>query len=588
VTDQARPSPQFDATRGIGVRRFRLRLLAAIAALLAGTLIGRLAYVQLAMHSYYASMATEEHWRQIAVPPRRGDILDTTGVPLATTVTYESLYASTSEISNPARLAAALAPILGTAAESLQATLSKKSSAPTLIQGSLTEEKVDQIKKLELDGIFFELEPKRVYPQGSLAAQLLGVVGADNNGLSGVELSFDQDLAGKPGSIVAERDTSGSAIAFSPQRFQAPADGKALTLTIDRYVQWVAERELVATVQAHHAHGGTVVVLNPADGAVLAAASLPTLDRQDPDPYSESQVALYGIPAVARATMPGTVFNVFTAATALASGVVTPASSFDNVGSLTYVGAVVTDTVPIAPGPMSVVQAVAFGSKVGASWMGTTVGPYRYYDSLHSLELGQKTGIDLPGEVDGLLRIPTDLDWTSMDLATNAFGQGISVTPIQLAAATAAIANGGVPARPYVVRRIGAAGVQRDVSPVYLPAAMGAAAARAMASMLQTIVDDPRTTEGRLARVDGYALGGKAGSAIVPDSTSPGQTAVEATFVGFGPVDRPRFAIVVQIDAPTDAVAPDEITSATFSAIAHQLLNYYQIPPSRAPGATAR
>ena len=579
---QARPSPLFVAPNHVGSRRFRLRLLAAVVALLALALIGRLAYVQLALHDYYGSMAKEEHWRQIAVPPRRGDILDTTGIPLATTVTYQTLYAITSEISNPSAEATALAPILGADVATLTSTLSKQNTAPTRLHPWLTEDKVDQIKALTLDGLFFQLEPKRVYPQGALGAQLLGVVGADNNGLSGLEVRYDSDLAGRPGSIVAERDTSGSAIAFSPQLYQAPVDGDALTLTVDRYVQWVAERELATAVQAHHARGGTVVILNPADGAILAAASLPTLNPADPDPYSAQEVALYGIPSVNQAMEPGTVFNVFTVAAALDSGTVTPQTSFNYAGSLTYVGATITDTRPFAPGPVTVLQSLAFSSNVGVSWIGTTVGPYRYYQSLSNLELGHTTGVDLPGEVDGLLRVPTDLDWSATDLATNAFGQGLAVTPIQLAAATAAIANGGKPSKPYIVRQIGASGTERVVRPDPLPAAINPAAAKALTGMLQTIVDDGATTEGRLARVQGYALAGKAGAAVVPDSSSPNQTSTVATFVGFGPVERPRFAIVVQIDAATDGIAADEVTSPVFSAIARQLLNYYQIPPSRA------
>ena len=582
MISQAARSPLFVAPDHIGTRRFRLRFLAAVITFLGLALIGRLAYVQLALHDHYGAMAKDEHWRQIAVPPRRGDIVDRTGIPLATTVTYQSLYATTSEISHPSATAASLAPILGIDPAALTATMSKQVAAPTLIQPWLTEEKVNQIKALALAGLFFQQEPKRVYPQGALAAQLLGVVGADNNGLSGLEVRFNGSLAGRAGSVVAERDTDGSAIAFSPQLYQAATQGEALNLTIDRYIQWISERQLAAAVQAHHARGGTVVILDPTDGAILALASLPTLNPDDPDRYSSREVSLYGISAVARATEPGTIFNIFTVAAALDAGTVTPQTSFNYDGSLTYVGETITDTKKFSLGPMTVLQSLAFSSNVGASWIGTTVSPYRYYRTLSNLELGHATGVDLPGETDGLLRMPTDLDWSATDLATNAFGQGVEVTAIQLAAATAAIANNGIPAKPYVVRAVGSGGEQKLVRPASLPPAMSAAAARSLTGMLESIVDDSATTEGKLARVPGYALAGKAGRSITPDSTDANQESTVATFVGFGPVDRPKFAMVVQIDGPTDGVAADEVTSPIFHAIASELLNYYQIPPSRA------
>jgi cell division protein FtsI (penicillin-binding protein 3) len=532
------------------------------------------------MHDHYRGMATEEHWRQTAVPPRRGDLLDTTGLPLATTVTYESVYASTSEIRSPSVTAAALTPIIGGDPTALTTLLSKKRTAPTLVQRWLAEDKANEIKKLALDGIFLQLEPKRVYPQGALGAQILGVVGVDNNGLSGLELRYDRDLAGKEGSVVAERDTGGSAIAFSPQLYQAPIDGEALTLTIDRYIQWVAERELTAAVKAHQARGGSVVVVEPRTGAILASASLPTLNPDDPDLYSAHQVALYGIPAVSRALEPGTIFNVFTVASALDAGEVTPQTTFYNDGTLSYVGVTITDAKPHAPGPMTVLQSLAFSSNVGASWIGTKIGAYRYYQSLSRLQLGRQTGVDLPGEVDGLLRMPTDLDWSAIDLATNSSGVGLSVTPIQLAAATAAIANDGISAKPFIVRQIGSLASTQLNRPEG-GAAIRPEAARALTGMLQAIVDDQTTIEGRLAHVPGYALAGKAGSAVIPDSTSSTQTSAVATFVGFGPTERPRFAIVVQIEAARDGVSPDEITAPVFNAIARQILNYYQIPPSR-------
>jgi cell division protein FtsI (penicillin-binding protein 3) len=185
--------------------------------------------------------------------------------------------------------------------------------------------------------------------------------------------------------------------------------------------------------------------------------------------------------------------------------------------------------------------------------------------------------------VDGLLRMPTDLDWSAIDLATNSSGVGLAVTPIQLAAATAAIANGGISAKPFIVRQIGSTD-STQLNRQETGTAIRPEAAKALTGMLQAIVDDRTTIEGRLAHVPGYALAGKAGSALIPDSTSSTQTSGVATFIGFGPTERPRFAIVVQIEAASDGSPSDEVTAPVFGAIARQILNYYQIPPSR-PGA---
>ena len=309
--------------------------------------------------------------------------------------------------------------------------------------------------------------------------------------------------------------------------------------------------------------------------------SLPTLNSASPDRYSASEVALYGIPAVTSAVEPGSVFQAFTAAAAFDAGAATPESSFVNAGSLSYDGSRVSDTSAHAPGPMTVLQSLALSSNVGAAWMGTKAGPYRYYQSIHLLELGTRTGVDLPGEVDGLLRLPTDLDWTGADLAANSYGHGLAVTPLQLASATAAIANAGVPATPYIVRQIGQSVDAKPISPEPRPGAVRPESARALTGMLQAIVDDRSTTEGRLARVSGYALAGTAGSAVVPDALTSSHSSTISTFIGFGPVERPSFALAIRIDAASDGVAPDEVTSPVFSAIASQLLNYYQIPPSR-------
>ncbi|HEX5416865.1 MAG TPA: hypothetical protein VFZ25_14475, partial [Chloroflexota bacterium] len=248
-SDLARRSNERTGSLGAADTRPRLYVIAALLLGFALVITARLAIIQVVQHAHFAQLATAEHWRETPLPARRGEILDTNGYPLATTVAFETLYASTNEIAQPTTAAARLAPILGVPEASLLQQLSKRQNAPVPLASGLTDDTAKQIEALQLPGLFFQIEPRRVYPQGNLAAQLLGVVGVDGNGLSGIELQLDKPLAGKPGQVVADRDTSGDALPYGPHQITPPVEGSNVTLTVDRYVQWVAERELSAAIQ---------------------------------------------------------------------------------------------------------------------------------------------------------------------------------------------------------------------------------------------------------------------------------------------------------------------------------------------------
>jgi cell division protein FtsI/penicillin-binding protein 2 len=568
-------------TNRLETRRWRVYLVAAVIVGFALVLMARLVYLQAIENTHFRSMATEEHWRRSILPPRRGDIVDSNGNPLATSVTYQSLYASTTVIKNPAHVADVLAPLLGESPATLQSLLSKTQLAPVLIKRWLPDDVASKVNELGIDGVFLQLEPKRVYPQGDLAAQVLGVVGVDNNGLSGLELEFNPDIAGKPGELVAERDTAGDAIAFGPHKYTAPINGSTVTLTIDRYVQWVAERELQAAMERNHAKGGSVVVLDPRTGAVLAMAGRPTFHPDDPNLYSTENVARYNIPAVSDAYEPGTTFKIITMAAALDTGTVAPDTSFVDPGYFTYYGGTIRNTIPRPPGPETMTQTLISSSNVGISWVATRVGAPRFYDYARAFGIGRPTGIELPGEAGGLLRMPTAADWFPFDLVTNSYGQGLSATPLQMAVAIAAVANGGKLMKPYVVKKIEGGSGARMYYPTVEGQVIHAETAANLTKMLVAVIDDRTSDESRFARVPGYAVAGTSSITSVPVAGGNPSSEAIASFVGYAPAEDPRFVILVRIDAPRDTPAAENVAAPVFGAIAKQLLNYYQIPPSR-------
>ncbi|MGH2459880.1 MAG: peptidoglycan D,D-transpeptidase FtsI family protein, partial [Chloroflexota bacterium] len=528
-------APAASSQNDLETRRWRVYLVAAVIVGVSLVLTARLVELQVLESTHFRAMATDEHWRQSVLPPRRGDIVDANGDPLATSVTYQSLYASTAEISDPARVASTLAPILNVPVGLLATQLAKKQSAPTLIQRWLPDDTANEIDRLHLAGLFLQLEPKRAYPQGNLAAQVLGVVGIDDNGLSGIELAFNGDVAGQPGELIAERDSAGDAIALGARKYTAPVDGSTLTLTIDRYVQWVAERELRAAVDRDHASGGTVVVLDPRTGAVLAVAGLPTFQNDDPDLYSPANVALFNIPAVHQSADPGSIFRLISLAAALDAGAVGPETSFMNSGQLTYFGATIHESSESPAGLETMTHAIADSSSVGTAWAATRVGAPRFYQYAQAFGFGKPTAAGLPGEVAGLLRLPSDADWLPFDLVNNSLGQGISVTPLQMAVAVAAIANGGMLMKPYLVEKVAGQDGSRSYFPTVEGAVIRAQTATNLTRMLVATVDDRSTGEARFARVVGYEVAGIGGIAPSDVTVGAGPSATLATFAGYAP-----------------------------------------------------
>ena len=567
-------------------QRWRLYALLSVIAVFILVLASKLFYIQVIQHDYYSSFAKKEHWRKEIIPARRGTIFDINGHELATSVTFESLYAITNEITNPEKIAKVLAPIINEPEQELIAKLSNRQSAPVLLKAYLPQEQADAIRKLGLWDVDLQPEFKRMYPEGSIAAQTIGLVGRDSQGLTGIEAAFDADLAGKPGSLLAERDTGGDEIALSATQYTQPHDGADVVLTIDRYVQRVAEQELDEAVTQHKADGGTIIVMDPKTGAILAIANRPTFDFNDPNLFNPDKTKLYKNPAISDAWEPGSIFKILTMAAGLDSKAVTPDFAFNNTGSFAYAGGVVRNVITRV-GPETMTQVLQRSSNIGAAFVSTKLGADKFYSYISAFGIGQPTGIEIPGEGAGILRTPKTGNWYPFDLATNAFVQGVSVTPLQMVTAVSAAINGGTLMKPYVVKEVVSKDRRRVYNPTIVRQIISPETSRTLVDMLVSVVEVVEGGQVRLAKVPGYLVGGKTGTAQVPENGGYANSDTIASFIGFGPSDDPRFVVLVKIDSPKDTPWGETAAAPVFKNVAEQLFAYMRIPPTTALRASA-
>ncbi|MBI2953131.1 MAG: penicillin-binding protein 2 [Chloroflexi bacterium] len=565
-------------------QRWRLYALLSVIAIFVLVLAVRLFDIQVLQNARYSALAKKEHWREEVIPARRGTIFDASGHELATSVEFESLYAITNQITNPEKIASALAPIVNVPEADLLARLAVRQTAPVLLKALVPTEEAEAVRKLRIGEVYFDTTFKRAYPEGNIAGQLLGLVGRDYQGLTGIEAAFDADLAGKPGSLLAERDTGGDEIALSPSQYSQPHDGADVVLTIDRYVQRVAERELGNAVKKHRAAGGTIVVMEPSTGAILAIANRPTFAFDDPNLFAPNKIGLYKNPAVADAWEPGSIFKIVTMAAGLDARAVTPDESFNNTGSFAYAGGVVRNVITRL-GPETMAQVLQRSSNIGASYVSTKLGAERFYRYVSAFGFGQPTGIEIPGEATGIVRTPRTGNWYPFDLAANSFGQGISVTPIQMVAAVSAAVNGGTLMRPYVVKEVigkNEKNGRRVYQPTILRQVISPTTSQTLVKMLVSAVEVVEGGQVRMARVPDYQVGGKTGTAQIP--TNQGYTSADtiASFVGFGPADEARFVALIKLDSPQDSPWGETTAAPAFKNVAEQLFAYMRVPPAKA------
>ncbi len=562
-----------------GRMNLRLYALAAAFAVAGALLTARIAYVQLVDVGHYKQEARAEHFGQQEVRAPRGAILDRNGYPLATTVDAWDIFIDRSDWQDiaAARTAAdAIAPVIGRKPEDLVNEVRAEASGLYLAYSGLAFDEGERLQGVEAPGLRVVRTEKRYWPEGDLASTLIGFVGRDHGGLTGIEADFDAQLGGSPGTIYFERDSIGNRIALGKERYgREPQPGGDIRLTIDRYVQRLVEGELEARIASTGALGGTIIVMEPQTGAILAMASRPgfrlsQLDFNDPDE------GLFRNRAVTDVYEPGSVFKTLTAAMAIDTGHVTPESTYDDIGAA-YIGeSTIRNWDYSVNGVTTVTQVLQRSLNTGAVWLAQEVGADAFYQYLRAFGIGEPTHSGLGGEPGGLLRTNEDPLWADVDLATNSFGQGVAATPLQVITAIASLVNGGRLMRPYIVEQEITATGTRTFEPVVVRQVVSEETAHTVADMMNLVVEG---IPGHLASVRGYHVGGKTG-------TTTGATLADgavldgniASFVGFAPANDPRMIMLVKLDFKEDRLG-GQVSAPVFGALAPSILAYLGVRP---------
>ncbi len=555
----------------------RARILWIFSLLLLGLtgVAAKLFFLQIRQGDRLAEIATRQYERRLPIVSRRGTIYDRAGRELAVSLKVSSVFAQPTVVQNPAGTATALAAILGRPAKDLLARLT--ADKPFVwIHRQLEPAQAAAISDLNLRGIGLYPESRRYYPRGELAAHVLGMVGLDDRGLEGLELQYDDLLGGQPQFVAAQQDALGRII-FRQEEPGRQAPIFDLHLTIDEVLQYIAERELQRAVERSRAKAGTALVMDPWTGEILALANQPTFDPND---SRRPGTAGRRNRAATDYFEPGSVFKTFLVAAALEEGVVRPGDQFyGENGAIGVSGVTIRDHEKY--GWLTVEQIVTHSSNVGAIKIGQKLGKTLYYHYISGFGLGSLTGLDLPGETPGLIRRPKG--WSALSLSVLSLGQEISVTPVQVATAFAAVANGGTLVRPHVVRGLRAqdGSLVRQVEPVVIRRVISPDTSRTLMNMLRGVVEEGT---GKEAALPEYSVAGKTGTAqkLEPTTGRYSHQKVVASFVGAVPAEAPRLVILVVIDEPETFRWGGSIAAPAFREIARDALKYLRVPPSPA------
>ena len=554
------------------VRLFALLAVMSVSLL---AVAGRLVHLQVVKAEAFEDLGARQRVRRVELPAKRGTILDRNGVPLAMSVDAAAIYANPQFVTDPAGTAGAIAPILGLEPALIQGRL--QSAQPFVYLARKVElAAAEKILALKLPGIGALDEIKRVYPAGSLAAQVVGFVGTDNVGLGGLESGWEQLLAGVAGEEIMEQDPRGRPIAGGESKIRLPERGQDLILTIDRDIQFATEEALERALTQTGARNGTAIVLEPRTGDVLAMANWPPLD---PNAFSRTTGEVMRNRAVQDAYEPGSVNKVITAAAALEAKLVQPSDVLRVPDTYRIADKTFSDFESHKTWRITYAEALARSSNVGTIQVALRVGKSRLHTMLRRFGLGVKTGIGFPGESPGIL-LNAD-DWYSTSIGTIPIGQGIAVTPLQVAQVYATLANDGVLVPPRLVK----ATVDKEGETVERPAreprrVVSAYTAAQIRAMLVGVVEEGT---GRTARIPGYLIGGKTGTARKPLPDRRGYSRdVVTTFVGMVPADAPRFVVAVVLDAPDTHLS--SVTAApVFAEISRFVIARLKVPPATMP-----
>lgn len=587
----------------------------------------RLFSVQIMKHDYYIALATEQHQMVQQLLPKRGELFfqeygNDDVYPAAINQKLHFLYAVPKSVKDDKKVADQLITIFymeeylpplerklnqdekddpkvkerrleeekkkreeqkKQELEKIKTKLSNKTDLYEPIRHKLNDNQKALIDELHIAGLYFAPEDFRFYPEGQLAAHVLGFVGFDENtrvGRYGVEGYYNEQLEGREGLLKAEKDTEGRWISIGNRTLDKPDDGDNLVLTVDRVVQYQVEKRLKDAVEKFKADSGSVIVMNPKTGAIIAIANEPSFN---PNTYSEvDDISVYGNQAIRELYEPGSVFKPINMAAALDAGLVNPDTTYEDTGSVKIDTYTIQNADKKAYGEQTMTQVLEKSLNLGMIFVMNKLGIDKVHEYLVKFGLNDMTGIDLDTEGESNLK---DADKTKeIDLATMGFGQGIAVTPLQLISAFSVLANDGKLMKPYIIDKvISPSGDEKITEPEVVREVISPRTAQKISAMLVSVVDKGF---GAPAKVKGYRIAGKTGTAQVPNKNKKGYDPNQkiASFAGFAPFEDPQFAVLIKLDNPK-AAAGAEIWAATtaapvFKDIASFLLTYYQIPPN--------
>jgi cell division protein FtsI (penicillin-binding protein 3) len=540
----------------------RIGLLFGLFLILLGCAVGRATWLTTVKAADLKSRALSQQVEDIDVPAARGSIVDRHGLELAVSEEATTVFANPFLIKNPARTASKLAPLLGEPEPDVLQKIADPKKGFVYLKRKLSGNVGEKVDKLGIEGIGTMMEPKRTYPQDALASQLIGTVGTDNTGLSGLENLFDKRLHGSDGERRVVRDALGDPVSIVDVKRAVP--GKDVKLTLDATLQERVEAVLADVGATYRPAGATALVMDPRSGAILSLANWPRVDANDisaAPPYARQNRA------VAAAYEPGSTFKAITVSGALQEGLVAPDTPFSIPPQIQVADRTIKDAEDHGYETLTVARILAQSSNIGAVKVGMRLGPTRFDKWVRDFGFGESTGVDLPGESPGIVLHTKQYSGSSM--GNLPIGQGIAVTPIQMAQAYTAIANGGVMRRPYVVE-----GDQKPGKRV-----LATSTAEQVAKMLEGVLGPGGTASE--AAIPGYTLAGKTGTAQKPDPVNGGYSKFKyvASFIGFAPAHNPRLLVAVMVDEPQGAIFGGVVAAPAFQKILSFALPYLKIPP---------
>jgi len=524
-------------------------------------------------------IARKQHHGTSTLLPRRGKIFDRNGKKLAVNVDVKSVYANPKEVVDPKNTAHILSEKLDVSEEKIHTRVASNKSF-VWIKRLADNKAADELKESDIKGLGFIPEPKRIYPNGNLMGQVIGFTDIDSIGIEGIEYKYDSSLIGKTRKITLKRDARGNKILSDPDEIQEidrdESSGNDITLTIDSQIQHIVERELKEGIEEMGGEKGMAIIMNPETGEVLAMASYPFID---PNSYSNFPVENRRNLPVWYAYEPGSTMKVFLAASAIEDKKVNPNTQFNCENGRRKIGsAVIKDIKP--RGTLTVSEIVKYSSNIGASKIGEMMGRDSYYKYLKKFGFGEKTGIGLPGESKGQLASPRK--WGAIELATISFGQGVSVTALQLVTALSAIANGGYLMKPYIIEKIvdPEGHVLTENKPEVVTRVISYDTSDQMKRIMQSVVEDGT---GKKAQIPGFSVAGKTGTAQIPNPQSGGYYSDRyiASFIGFTPVEDPEIVMAVVVEAPRKKTHGGSVAGPIFKQIAEKVLFHMQVSPKK-------